>query len=93
MTENKWYPGITIGIDPDAILDYTLDFTQWLEGGALAGVVASATNCICGVASVSGNTAKVRVSAVTEGASVKLRATTADGQADDFTVRFMPAQQ
>ena len=92
-TQIKWTPGMKIQMDPDAVLDYTFDFTEWLDGGTLAAVNATPTNCVAVAAAIEGATVKVRVSNVQSGASVKLRATMADGQADDFTVGFLPTSK
>lgn len=89
----KWAPGITISVDPDAVLDYTMDFTDWLEGGTLSAAVPTAIKCTAGAATIAGNVVKVRVSQVLYGAQVTIRVTTADGQSSDFTLRFAPAPQ
>lgn len=89
MATVKWAPGVTVGMDPDAELDYSLDFTKWLQGGALVSVVATATGCTVSVATFVGSVAKYRVSDVIAEASVTLRVTTADGQVDDFTINFV----
>lgn len=33
----RWKPGLVITKDPNSLLDYELDFTDWLEGGSLSG--------------------------------------------------------
>ena len=93
MAVTNWYPGITLSIDPGAKLDYSLDFTEWLEGGSIAGVTISWENCTTGAPATTGNTVKVRVSGVSGKASVTFRVTATDGQVDDFTIRFLPIQK
>ena len=29
----KWFPGIDMAKDPNAVLDYKMDFSDWLENG------------------------------------------------------------
>lgn len=89
----QWSPGLTLHMDPNAVLDYTMDFTDWLDGGTLASVTATEIKCTTGSVTLVGNVAKVRVSAVAFGASVTLRPTAADSQADDFTLNFTPRQK
>jgi len=86
----KWFPGLQLSQDPEAVLDYTFDFSAWLAGETISGVVVTGTNCTAGAATVVGSTAKVRVSAVLTGATVRLRVTTSSGQINDFTTKFVP---
>lgn len=93
MSIVSWKPGLSIVQDPDAVRDYALDFTKFLEGETLASVDITAAVCTAvqqgalGAASI-----KIRVSAVAEGASVRLHLTTSSGQEDDRTVLFTPQE-
>lgn len=93
MSTAKWYPGIKLYIDPDAILDYEMDFVEWLEGETIANVVVSAEGCIATALDQTTTTAKYRVSAVTKGCSVRVRVTTSSGRRRDFTTKYAPQQQ
>ena len=84
-----WTSNTKIPMTADGILDYSLDFTKWLEGGTLASAVPTPNGCTAGVPTITGNVVKVRVSQLTvDIASVALRVGTADGQFDTFTLWF-----
>ena len=76
--------------DPDAVLDYTIDWTGWLRGGDA--IVTSTCTVALGLTKVSethtDTTASVFVSGGTEGASYDItnHITTAQGRADDRTI-------
>lgn len=93
MSTAKWYPGIKLYIDPDAILDYEMDLVQWLEGETIANVVVSATGCTASIANQTSTTLKYRVSGVTKGSSVRVRVVTSSGRQRDFTTYYQPVQQ
>lgn len=90
----KWYPEISIPMDPDAILDYKLDFTGWLDGGTIDTVTATAVGCSVDQPEVTGNIAKIRVHSLTATqAKVTVRVLAEDGQRDDYTIRFTSYDQ
>lgn len=92
MSTVHWKEGLTLAQDADAVKDYTWDFTKELNGETLSGVVITGTNCTAAQNGVLGATSvKVRVSAVTASASVRVRYTTNTGQIDDRTVNFTPS--
>ena len=83
----------TIEKDPDAMLDYTIDFTDWLDliSDAIATHTTTATGGITvQSSSIVGKNVVVWVSGGTVGtpASVTARITTASGRIDDRTVHF-----
>lgn len=90
MSNIKWKPGLVLPRDPDSVRDYTADFTEWLEGETISTVVVTAVNCTAVKGAQTGDTVKVRVSAVTAAATVSLRVTTASGAVEDFTIGFTP---
>jgi hypothetical protein len=77
--------------DPDALLDYTIDWSAWLPTGdtlvnavfsindALASIASSAHDTTRATAWVQGGTVGVR-------AALRCRITTAEGRIDDRTV-------
>lgn len=93
MSTAKWYPGITAYIDPDAIMDYEMDFVSWLEGETVASASVQANGCVASISTQTATTVKYRVSAVTNGSSVRLRVVTSSGRQRDFTTNFRPVQQ
>lgn len=93
MSTAKWYPGIKLYIDPDAILDYEMDLVQWLEGETIANVVVLATGCTASLTEQTTTTAKYRVSSITKGSSVRVRIVTSSGRQRDFTTNYAPQQQ
>jgi len=89
MSDVTWLPGLSIPMDPDAILDYEFDLTKWLDGDTLASATASAVNCeAVARTAVADNIVVFRVSNATKGASITVRVTTVSGQVDDMTVYF-----
>ncbi len=92
MSTVQWKPGLAIAQDPDAVRDYAIDFAEFLEGETLASVVVTPTACTATKQSSDDASVKVRVSAVTAGASVTIHITTSSGQVDDRTINFTPAQ-
>jgi hypothetical protein len=90
QTPITWKPGETRAQDPNAALDYTMDFAPWLDGGALASCTATGSNCTAGTPTIAGTVVKWRVSDVVAGATVTLHPTTTDGQFDDFTFKYTP---
>lgn len=94
MSEREWLPGLTIELDPDAVEDYEMDFTNWLSGEA--SVLASETHENC-TASIIGNIVEnvvtFRVSAVEKGASVTIRVESPSGRINNFTTYFTPVEQ
>lgn len=85
----KWKSGITIPMDPQAVTDYEIDFTSWLNGGAINTVTATALGCSVDQPEVVENVATFRVhSLVSSQGRVTLRVLAEDGQQEDFSVRF-----
>lgn len=83
----------TIDKDPNAVLDYAPDFTDWLD--LITDTIASHTATAAGgvvvdSSSVVGKTVVVWVSGGTVGtpASVTVRITTVGGRIDDRTIYF-----
>ncbi len=89
MSDIIWLPGVTIPMDPDATLDYSMDFADWLDDDTIASAAVAAENCVAEMRGTPTTTGVVfRVSAVQLGAKVTLQLTTASGQYDEFSVRF-----
>lgn len=81
----------TILKDPSAVLDYTLDWTDWLAGAAdsLATLTVSATNgCVVDRVQISINLTTAWISGGTVGTTsvVTFHITTFDGRADDRSI-------
>lgn len=93
MSTINWYPGIKVNVDPDAILDFTFDFTTWLEGSTIADCEVIAEECEAAVTVQSPTLVRIRVQAFTGKGSATVRPTAVDGQRDDFTIKFNPKQQ
>lgn len=93
MESAKWYPGITLYIDPDAIMDYEMDLNAWLDQETLTSVSVQANGCVAAVTNQTATTLKYRVSAVTVGSSVRVRVVTSSGRQRDFTTKYRPVQQ
>jgi hypothetical protein len=79
--------------DPDALLDYTFDWTEWLEGHTPADTIASAVVTVTGCTLVTSSVvAQQKVVAwigggvVDVAASATCRITTAGGRIDDRTL-------
>lgn len=89
MTSIDWAPGISIAIDPDAILDYTMDFTEWLDGDTIATAVVTGTGCEAAEREVTPTGVVMRVSGVAVRGAVTVNVATTSGQTDDFTVTFV----
>ena len=88
MVTSKWFIGINININPSAILDYDLDFSEWLDGDVLQQVQAGATGCTGVVRSNTQTSARIRVSNVAVRGKVVVTVVTATGQSDSFTINF-----
>jgi hypothetical protein len=84
----------TIDKDPDALLDYTIDFTSWLVGTdtiQIATAIASANGVtVQDTVVVSGKKVTLWLSGGTAGTkvSVTVRVQTVAGRTDDRTVYF-----
>lgn len=94
MAQREWRAGLTISLDPDAVEDYEFDFTQWMDGET--GLIATEVheNCAASiVGSIENNIVVVRVSQVTQNASVTVRVESGTGRRNDFTTYFRPVQQ
>jgi hypothetical protein len=93
MTAAKWYPGVTLYIDPDAIMDYEMDFLSWLGTETLASASVQANGCVASITEQTPTMIKYRISAVTVGSSVRVRVVTSSGRQRDFTTKYRPVQQ
>lgn len=94
MSERDWLPGLTISQDPNAVEDYEMDFTNWLDGETNELAEALPTNCTASiVGNINANVVRFRVSAVAEGAFVTVRVTSSTGRKNDFTTYFRPIEQ
>jgi hypothetical protein len=73
--------------DPDATLDYSLDFTEWLEADTLASATWSAPGLTVVSSSTTTTTATIWLSGGTVGQvyPVRCRVVTAGGRTDDRT--------
>ena len=79
--------------DPDAILDYTIDFTEWLAGIAdtIAGHAINVVGVVLESSVVDGGKVVMWISGgspADEVSSATVRITTAAGRVDDRTVYF-----
>lgn len=94
MTQIDWYSGIVVTMDPDAVLDYEMEFADWLGNKTLASHTVTAVNCeVTAVTAPTATSVAFRVAEVSVGASVKVRCETGDGLIDDFTIRFRPQEK
>ena len=90
----KWYPGITLPMDPDAIHDHEIDFEFWLAEAVIETATSTAVGCSVGQPEVEGSMVKFRVSdLVAEYGKVTIRLLTEDGQQEDFSLRFASHKQ
>lgn len=88
----KWYDGLTIAKDPNSVLNYAWDFTDWLiTGDSLSdhSVIADAGITVDSSA-INGAYVDVVLSGGTVGTSydVTVRVTTSNGYVVDRTVIF-----
>lgn len=84
-------PAQTFQKDPSAILDYTLDWTAWLNGDVITGVTWTVAAGISSVGTIfSGTTATIWLSGGTAGSSYTAAAliTTAGGRTDERTIQI-----
>ena len=87
----------TIDKDPDAVLDYTLDFSAWCA--AMADTIISHTVAVIGVVRNSSTNTTLAVTlwmsggTVGQPASATVRVVTAAGRTDDRTVYFRIRQR
>lgn len=91
----KWHRGITLPQDPNAIVDYEIDFTKWLAAeGSITSVTAVAVGCTVNQPDEANNIVQFRVSDLEQySCRVTLHLTAADGQEADFSIRFIMATQ
>lgn len=93
MTTIVWRPGLELQQDPGDILDYDLDFTNWLEGETIAAATVTASGCTAVTQATTATAVKVRASAVAGlDASFTVHLTTNSGQEVDRTVRLRSTQ-
>jgi len=78
-------------VDPDAIIDYIIDWTKWLAGDNLATSAWSIANATEASSASTTKTATVFISAAKPGKVVTMRnrITTAGGRTEDRTLRAL----
>lgn len=79
----------TIDKDPDAVLDYSIDWGDWLPvGDSITAASSTATGCVVNSTTVAGSKVVMWISGGTAGvaASAKARITTAQGRTDERTI-------
>lgn len=83
-------PGMVIPMDPNEVLDYTLDCSKWLApGGVLDSALVDFTGCIVQAPVVISPRVTFRVSNVSaKPAVVSLTVIAADGQREVVVFRF-----
>lgn len=87
-------PTASFSKDPDAVLDYTLDWSSWLNSAGGDVIATSVWTVPAGIATVgntnSGNQTTVWLSGGTAGQSyaVSNRITTAGGRTEDRTIQI-----
>ena len=76
-------------VDPDAIVDYQTDWTQWLDGDNIATSVWTVTNATEASSANSTKTATVFITGATPGKVVTMRnrIATTGGRTEDRTLR------
>ena len=76
-------------VDPDAIIDYVIDWTQWLDGDNIATSAWSIANATESSTANTTKTATVFISAAKAGKVVTMRnrITTTGGRTEDRTLR------
>ncbi len=84
----KW----TIDRDPNAVLDYKVDFTLWLDAmsDTLASHTTTPTDVVVDSSSIVGKSVVLWISGGTVGTpgSVKIHVVTTGGRSDDRTIYF-----
>lgn len=88
MSEIEWSPHRTIPQDPDAVLDYVVEFHRYLGADTIASASLEADGCTADIKESDARSVTLRVSAVAGPASVRIRITRASGQKDDRTLKF-----
>lgn len=93
----KWFPGIRVNKDPDSVLDWQWDYTDWLStGDTVSSIVVEVPAGITKDSDTNDTTsATVWLSGGTAGNTygVTVRATTAQGRTVDRTVNFVVAER
>jgi len=76
-------------VDPDAVVDYVIDWTKWLNGDNIATSLWALANATESSASNTTKTATVFISAAVAGKVVTMRnrITTTGGRTEDRTLR------
>ena len=91
-----WYEGIEIAKDPDANLDYEVDWTTWLDSGdSISSHDVDAGGLTLGTNTNDGNAVTFWVSGGTVSTSytVRVRVTTVQGRIDDRSVVFVVGEK
>ena len=89
----------TITKDPNAVLDYEVDYTDWLAaaGDTLVAVTAAAVDITVNTAAIAPGGKKIVLwlsgGVLSKTASVTVRITTAGGRIDDRTIYFKIKQR
>lgn len=86
VTDAKGRP--FIDKDPNAVLDYSIDLTDWLGTDSIASVTATGTDVTVNSAAHAGKIITAWLSGGTIGATAtcRFRWTTAEGRTDDRTI-------
>ena len=76
-------------VDPDAVIDYTIDWADWLGTDTIATSAWTITNASEASSSNTTTTAQVFIQSATKGKIVEMRnrITTAGGRTEDRTLR------
>ena len=85
-----WMPDLIIPVGSDSVLDYSLDFTDWLEGDTISSVTATVSNCtMVNLSHGEGDVVTFRITGMSANAGfVVLRVVTTAGQVENFKIRF-----
>jgi hypothetical protein len=89
MTEPCWFLA-----DPDAVLDYAVDWSSWLTGAeTITSHTATGTDCTVDSSSEDSGVVTVWVSAPADGAQVTVHVVTSAGREDDRTLHLSVAER
>lgn len=81
-------------VDPDAVLDWSWDWSAWLaEGETITAHDVTGQACTIGDVSVTGAVVTAWISAYQTGATATCEVTTSQGRTDQRTIRFAVVQR
>lgn len=91
----QWYDGIQIRQDPDAVLDWQLDLTDWLEGDTIQSATVDGGGLTVGNVVTTDTSITVWLSGGTAGTNytVRIRFTTTAGRTDDRSITVVVAER